>query len=41
MKTKQKRTKTAVSILVLAGLVVFGLTAIGGNLEPTAPPGRR
>ena len=39
METKQKRTKTAVSILVLAGLVVFALTAIGGNLEPSAPPG--
>ena len=39
MKTKQKKTKTAVSVLVLAGLVVFGLTAIGGDLEPSAPPG--
>ena len=27
------------SVLVLAGLVVFGLTAIGGNLEPSGPPG--
>jgi len=39
MKTKQKKTKTAVSVLVLAGLVVFALTAVGGNLEPSAPPG--
>jgi len=39
MKTKQKKIKTAVSVLVLAGLVVFGLTAIGGDLEPSAPPG--
>jgi len=39
METKQKKTKTAVSVLVLAGLVVFALTAIGGNLEPSAPPG--
>ena len=39
MKTKQKKTKTAVSVLVLAGLVVFALAAVGGNLEPSAPPG--
>lgn len=26
-------------VLVLAGLVVFGLTAVGGDLEPSAPPG--
>jgi len=39
METRTKRTKTAVSVLVLAGLVVFGLTATGGNLEPSAPPG--
>ncbi|MBA7679145.1 hypothetical protein ES703_87428 [subsurface metagenome] len=40
METRTKRTKTAVNVMVLAGLVVFALTAIGGNLEPTAPPGR-
>ena len=39
MRTKQKRTKAVVSVLVLAGLVVFALTAIGGNLEPSGPPG--
>jgi len=39
MKTKQKKTKTVVSVLVLAGLVIFALTAVGGNLEPSAPPG--
>ncbi len=39
METRTKRTKTAVSVLVLAGLVVFALTAAGGNLEPSAPPG--
>ncbi len=39
MKTRKKKTKAAVSVLVLAGLVVFGLTATGGDLEPSAPPG--
>ena len=39
METKERRTNVVVSLLVLAGLVVFGLTAIGGDLEPTAPPG--
>ena len=39
METKQKRTKVVASVLVLAGLLVFALTAIGGNLEPKAPPG--
>lgn len=39
METKQKRTKAVVSVLVLAGLVVFALTAIGGNLEPSGSPG--
>jgi len=39
MEARKKRTKTAVSVLVLAGLVVFGLAAAGGNLEPSAPPG--
>jgi len=38
METRTKGTKTAVSVLVLAGLVVFGLTATGGNLEPSGPP---
>ena len=39
METKQKRTKVVVSVLVLAGLVVLALTATGGNLEPSGPPG--
>ena len=39
MEERTKRIKKAVSVLILVGLVVFALTAIGGNLEPTAPPG--
>jgi parallel beta-helix repeat protein len=40
METKQKRRKVVVSLLALAGLVVFSLQAIGsGSLEPSAPPG--
>lgn len=38
METKQKRTKVAVSVLALAGLLVFSLFAIAGNLGPIAPP---
>jgi len=40
METKQKRRKVVVSLLALAGLLVFSLQAIGGgSLEPSAPPG--
>jgi parallel beta-helix repeat protein len=38
MVTKQKRTKVVVSVLALAGLCVFSLFAVAGNLEPSAPP---
>jgi type VI secretion system secreted protein Hcp len=36
METKQKRTKVTVSVLVLAGLLVFSLLAIASSLEPIA-----
>ncbi len=36
MKTRQKRTKVTVSVLVLAGLLVFSLLAIASSLEPIA-----
>jgi parallel beta-helix repeat protein len=39
MEAKDKSTKVVVGVLVLAGLVVFSLTAGGGNLEPSVPPG--
>ncbi len=39
MEVKKKRTKVVASVLALAALVVFSLTAGGGNLEPTSPPG--
>lgn len=38
METRKKRTKVLVSVLALAALVVFSLTAGGGKLEPNAPP---
>lgn len=38
METKRKSAKVAVSLLALAALVVFTLTAGGGSLEPSAPP---
>lgn len=38
METRQKRTKVAVSILVLAGLLMFTLLAIADNFESIAPP---
>ena len=38
MKTKQKRTKAAVSILALAGFLVFALLAMADNFESIAPP---
>ena len=39
METRQKKAKVVVSVVALAGLLAFALTAIGGNLEPSAPPG--
>ena len=39
METKRKSAKVAVSLLALAGLAVFSLFAVGGSLEPSAPPG--
>jgi len=39
METKQKKTKLVMSLLALAGLAVFSLFAVGGSLEPSAPPG--
>ena len=38
METRQKRTKVAVSILVLAGLLVFTLLAMADNFASIAPP---
>jgi len=39
METKQKSAKVVASVLALAGLAVFSLFAVGGSLQPTAPPG--
>ncbi|MHC4310022.1 MAG: right-handed parallel beta-helix repeat-containing protein, partial [Planctomycetota bacterium] len=39
METKQKRTKFALSTLVVAGLAAFSLYTIAGDLEPSGPPG--
>ncbi|MHC4460356.1 MAG: Hcp family type VI secretion system effector [Planctomycetota bacterium] len=39
MKDKQKRTLLSVGLIGLAALVLFSLTAGGGNLEPTSAPG--
>jgi len=39
METKQAKTKLVVSVLVLVALGAFSLFAVGGSLEPTAPPG--
>lgn len=36
METRKKRTKIAVSVLALAGLLVFSL-AVAGDLEPSGP----
>lgn len=38
METRQKRTKVAVSILVLAGLLMFTLLAMADNFASIAPP---
>ncbi|MHC4337441.1 MAG: Lcl C-terminal domain-containing protein [Planctomycetota bacterium] len=39
MQTDKSRTKITVTVLALAGLAVFSLFAVGGSLEPSAPPG--
>ncbi|MHC4285828.1 MAG: hypothetical protein ACYSWZ_23060 [Planctomycetota bacterium] len=39
MEMKEKRTKFALSTLVVAGLAVFSLYTIAGDLEPSGPPG--
>jgi parallel beta-helix repeat protein len=38
MKTTNQKTKIVASALALAGLTIFSIFAIGGNLEPTGPP---
>ncbi len=38
METRQKRTKVAVSILVLAGLLMFALLAMADDFASIAPP---
>lgn len=39
MKGRKTKTRVVGCILALAGLFVFSLFAIAGNLEPSAPPG--
>jgi len=39
MEPKQKMRKVVVSMLALGGLLAFSLLAIGGTLQPSAPPG--
>ncbi len=39
MRTRKQKTKLVVSLLGVAGLGVFSLFAVAGNLEPNAPPG--
>jgi parallel beta-helix repeat protein len=39
MQRKQKNKKVVMSVFAFAGLLVFSLLAIGGSLEPSAPPG--
>ena len=39
METKQKRTKVLVSLLALAGLLVFSMFTMAGDLEPPGAPG--
>lgn len=38
METRQKRTKVAVSILILGGLLMFALLAMADDFESIAPP---
>jgi parallel beta-helix repeat protein len=39
METKQKRTIVLVSLLALAGLLVFSMFTMAGDLEPSGAPG--
>ncbi len=39
METRKAKTKVVAAVLALAALCVFSLFAVGGNLEPNAPPG--
>lgn len=39
METRKTKTKVVAAVLALAALCVFSLFAVGGNLEPNAPPG--
>ena len=39
METRAKRTKLIVGLLALVWMLVYSLTGIAGNLEPSAPPG--
>ncbi len=39
METRKAKTKVAATVLALAGLLLFSLFAVGGSLEPSAPPG--
>lgn len=39
METRKKRTRVIVSLFIFLGMLVYSLSAIGGNLEPSAPPG--
>ena len=39
METKHKSAKVMLGLLVLVGMGVFSLLAVGGSLEPNSPPG--
>ena len=39
METKRKSAQVVVSLLALAGLLLFSTFAIAGSLEPSGPPG--
>lgn len=38
METKKAKTKVAAAVLALSALCIFSLSAVGGNLNPSAPP---
>jgi parallel beta-helix repeat protein len=38
MQTKQKKMNLVATVLALAGLMVFSVLVVAGNLEPAAPP---
>lgn len=38
MKTKQSKTKVAVGVMAIAGLVLYSMTAGSGSLDPPAAP---